>query len=434
MRDRRFDLERRRAGNHAVRRRDPMIYQGPAAEEKLLEYLHGLQSRKTPDARSGIHLHLSRLQAKHRQPYHIRIAINILKDNLQPFDSSIFLCHNSDLIVTCRGARTPQLEEIAGKVQYFFSGDTPSSEEDEQAADEPEAIPHLSTIHDLSVDCRGLLTICEQMLGEKVRQATEEIEGDPESWSSLSSLDPGRLARLAASLASTDVSNFLRRQPICKFPRDAIPESIAYELYVHIADLQRVTLPDIDIRGNQWLFNYFTRILDDRVLSLLTKHKDEYLTEPISVNLNLETLLSQKFLNFSNGIDGSIRRRFALELQLVDVVADLQSFVFARSFLKEYSYMLMADGITQHTLPDLAAANLQFDRVKVIWDPKTYAETESSEKDRIVGAIERLGPENIIFCRCGNREVIEAGHNLGITLFQGRFVDRIVNPNSRRIN
>ena len=96
--------------------------------------------------------------------------------------------------------------------------------------------------------------------------------------------------------------------------------------------------------------------------------------------------------------------------------------------------MLMADGITQHTLPDLATANLQFDRVKVIWDPKTYAETESSEKDRIVGAIERLGPENIIFCRCGNREVIEAGHNLGITLFQGRFVDRIVNPNSRRIN
>lgn len=404
-----------------------MLYRGANTEEKFLEILRNHGPGRT-GLRTAVHLHISKLAVKSRQPYHMRIAQHILKDNLELIDSSAFMFHNSDIMLVARHACIDRLEDLVQKIRYFFSGDPLINEEKEGTNKE------FATLYDLTRDTKDIATTVERLLTEKIRRVTQKFEGGPDGRALANRLDPARLARLASSLAPTDVSGFLRRQPICRIADDKTPQPVYHELYVRIADLQRVTLPDVEIAGNRWLFLYLTRILDERVLWLLSKFPEEFVQSPLSINFNVLTVLSQKFLNFSNALDRSVRQTVALELQFIDVVADLEAFRFARSFLKEYEYSIIIDGGSHLNLPEIADAEFGADYVKVAWDPRVIAALPEQERTALVAASQKIGPEKLVFSRCSTSEVIEIGRAMNVSLFQGRFVDRLVNPNSRRLN
>src|SRR3546814_1927605 len=67
--------------------------------------------------------------------------------------------------------------------------------------------------------------------------------------------------------------------------------------------LARTVLPDVNLATNRWLFQHLTQTLDRRVLKLLSRADDTDLHAAISINLNVETLLSPAFLEF----DASLR-------------------------------------------------------------------------------------------------------------------------------
>jgi hypothetical protein len=46
-------------------------------------------------------------------------------------------------------------------------------------------------------------------------------------------------------------------------------------------------------------------------------------------------------------------------------------------------------------------------------------------------AVKAIGSNRVILCRCDNRKAIEFGHSLGVSLFQGRFIDGVLNPTSK---
>src|SRR3546814_13451589 len=73
--------------------------------------------------------------------------------------------------------------------------------------------------------------------------------------------------------------------------------------------LARTVLPDVNLATNRWLFQHLTQTLDRRVLKLLSRADDTDLHAAISINLNVETLLSPAFLEF----DRSEARRVGKE-------------------------------------------------------------------------------------------------------------------------
>jgi len=49
-------------------------------------------------------------------------------------------------------------------------------------------------------------------------------------------------------------------------------------------------------------------------------------------------------------------------------------------------------------------------------------------------ALNEYGPTRVVLCHCSDRNALKFGHRLGITLFQGRFLDQLLSPTATRIN
>jgi hypothetical protein len=51
-----------------------------------------------------------------------------------------------------------------------------------------------------------------------------------------------------------------------------------------------------------------------------------------------------------------------------------------------------------------------------------------------MGAISRFGHNRVILCRCDSSQAVNYGLAAGINLFQGRFIDNMLNPHERTDN
>jgi hypothetical protein len=214
------------------------------------------------------------------------------------------------------------------------------------------------------------------------------------------------------------MANMIRRQPICAVVGDALPQPIFHEIFISIADLRETLMPSVNMASSPWLFQQLTETLDLRVLSLLNRHDDRTLEGDISINLNVATLLSQEFLTFDDNIKVSKRGTIVLELQKVDIFADLSAYLFARDFAHERGYRICIDGLTYPMLPYIDRERLGADLIKLVWDNNLSDELEHKQD-----ALRRVGVSRIILCRCDTESSIEFGKSLGVSLFQGRHID-----------
>lgn len=87
-------------------------------------------------------------------------------------------------------------------------------------------------------------------------------------------IDAEKLTWLERGLATSDVSSFIRRQPICKIlpGLDTRPKYVASEIYVRVNDLRDTILPGVDLLANRWLFRHLTARLDQRVLATILEN------------------------------------------------------------------------------------------------------------------------------------------------------------------
>lgn len=75
------------------------------------------------------------------------------------------------------------------------------------------------------------------------------------------------------------------------------------------------------------------------MLSLLTRSNDASVTGSVSINLNVSTLLSPDFLTFDSNVKAGQRGTIVLELQKIDIFADLGAF-----FLRVISAAIVVTG------------------------------------------------------------------------------------------
>jgi hypothetical protein len=71
------------------------------------------------------------------------------------------------------------------------------------------------------------------------------------------------------------------------------------------------------------------------------------------------------------------------------------------------------------------------DIVKVQWNADSHSDINSKENKELAEAVQNAGSNRVILCRCDNRSAVEFGHALGISLFQGRFIDSVLDPTSK---
>ena len=228
-----------------------------------------------------------------------------------------------------------------------------------------------------------------------------------------------------------DFSSFIRRQAICAVIGKSAPLRVFEEVYVSIPDLREMLLPDIDLVANPWLFLSLSETLDKRVLETINRHDDGSLIGNFSININVSTILSDEFLVFDEGISASMRPSIILELQLTDIFSDIKSFVLAKTFAQARGYKICIDGISVDKLKYLNRANLNCDLMKIIWHP-AFMDVINEDK-HFMDYVNKAERAKMILCRIDDPSAIEVGNALGINLYQGRYVQRLLNATAPKV-
>jgi EAL domain-containing protein (putative c-di-GMP-specific phosphodiesterase class I) len=372
---------------------------GPSQEYLLLDYLNRLgQSRED---RVGLHVHLSRLKPHNRKEHHTRVAAATFDPLIQTYEGQSFILSNSDIFLTCKGA--------------------PPAEDD---------IARFCTRFRLEDEYDAMVKSVQNMHRERERRMRQDATlGMPETVFKKPGrklIDPDQLDRLESFLARADLSNLMRRQSIVAIPPGGQAQSIFQELYISIPDLQQTVTPDVDLMSNVWLFQRLTRVLDNRMLAMLMRNDDSSIASSFSINLNVLTLLTPAFLRFDSSLKAQARGTMAVELQLIDIYSDLTAFFFVRDFLRERGYRVCLDGLNHLTLQFVDREQLGFDLLKMVWMPEMADDLTGKRQDELKAQVNRASRARIILCRCDGEEAIRFGHSLGINMFQGRFVEKMM--------
>lgn len=240
------------------------------------------------------------------------------------------------------------------------------------------------------------------------------------------------LDKVQKIISVSDFSSFIRRQSICAIIGKAMPQRIFEEVYVSIPDLRDYLLPSVELTSDPWLFLALSETLDKRVLEIISRHDDGALRGNFSININVSTILSDEFLRFDETIDASMKKTIILELQLVDIFSDMRSFDLAKTFASSRGYKICIDGITVDKLKYINRSKLDCDLMKIVWNPQFNQIIRQDE--HFMDYKNKAERAKIILCRIDDKNAVEEGNALGISLYQGRYIQRMLGSFSGKTN
>ncbi len=400
----------------------------PSQENLLLDYIHRLEQHK--EGRTLAHLRLSALRPFNRREHHVRAAAEYFEPFVSTLDGQLFVLKNADIFFIFKKEILPHVETVVQQIRYLFSDDPLVLEEDESEISfanwynvESQFDEVLNLVQNLiSTPADHQRSFTNQMDTRSALKAKQE-KGEP--------LTPEVLGRVENALARTDLSSMVRRQYVCSLTRRRVPEPAFSELFISIADLRETLLPGVNLMANRWLFQHLTETLDRRMLSMLSKTDSLTISGDISFNLNVGTLLSQEFQAYDDNIMANRRGGMIIELQNVDIFSNLGAYLFAREFVQTKGYRVCIDGLSYQALAVIDRERLGADFVKLVWNPEMVDGGEGMH-DHIRTMVRFAGEDRVVLCRVDNREAVDFGQSVGITLFQGRHIENLIAEDNRR--
>lgn len=408
---------------------DPRSERLVGQEALLLDYVRKLERHRR--GRQVAIIHLSGLQAQNRREHHVRIAMNSFENLVKQLKGQIFVLSNSDLVFIFKDAALDETEAAIVKMRFLFSDDPMLLDEGTGGK------PYFVEWFDLERDYEALLALAQRAAHEEEQRRDQEFAKGFVAQQAVKQvsvgqpLTPQMLFRVEEALLRADLSNLMRRQAVCAIVGRAAPQPIFHELFISIAELRETLLPDVNLASSPWLFQQLTETLDRRVLSMLIKNDDRTMAGDVSINLNVQTLIAQEFLTFDDNLQAGMRGTIVVELQKVDVFADLGAFLFARDFAHERGYRICINGVNFNSLPFVDRQRLQADLIKINWTP-AMAKGLLPNGAKFDQYINRCGPSRAILCRCDDQEAIDFGQSIGMTMFQGRHVEALIASDFKR--
>lgn len=232
------------------------------------------------------------------------------------------------------------------------------------------------------------------------------------------------LSKIQKIISISDFSSFIRRQAVCAIIGKSTPQRIFEEVFVSIDDVRDSLLPDVNVNSNPWLKLALAENLNKRVLEVISRHEDGDLPGNFSVNINVSSILSDEFIIFDDSINGSMRSTIILELQLEDIFSDMNSYVLAKTFAKARGYKICIDGINADKLKYINREKLDCDLMKIEWSNSLIDMFNKDE--HFMDYMNKAERAKIILCNIENAEEVDAGNNLGINMYQGRYIQKLL--------
>ncbi|MCI5049464.1 MAG: EAL domain-containing protein [Rickettsiales bacterium] len=424
------------------------------AEIQLIEELVDIQ--EVSNRWMAVCFRFSQLLEHYKSEPQIKIAINIISGLVNHHEASVYICEDGTMFVLVADATKPLIDKMVFQLRYLFMDDPlaylPDGEENE----------NFSVFFDLGENYDAFMKVCKARLGKKIKSSAQSnpatmaaapakmdkssnVEEDQgavglppldldkavdKTKSDIKFFNATSLSAIERDLQNADLSKVIRRQPICAALPETMVRRVFDELYINIAHLRKMLGVDVDLLSNRWLFKYLTQVLDERVLHLLQRSPKRYLDNPISLNLNVHTLLSNRFAEFDASIKPAVKVSIVIEIQLADVFNDMAAFLVAKDAVQKLGYRVCLDGVTDLSFMQIDRKRLGFDLVKLQWNANLTTELQQAHNLELADQIRECGVNRVILTRCDSREAVDYGQAMGVTLFQGRYLDTLMNPSA----
>ena len=337
--------------------------------------------------------------------HHLRLAEEALEPLATAERARRFALSHGRIAISWRGDAPERLRRALDGLEHLLADaplDTPG-------------MPELARIFDLPADGAALLALAAD-LPAAGRPASES--GSPvatQQQPARLALDPALLESMEQALSRASVARFARRQMVCRMGTAHF--SHAWERrHLLINEIAAELAPGRDPYADRWLFLKLTRLLDRRLLALLSVPSELQDAGPFSIDLSLGAVLSSAFLKFDAALPARLRGQVVLNIHAADVLADLSAYRFARAFTRCKKYRCMLRGLTPALLPALDLAALDVDFAELRWS------------QALVGLdAEALQPSvRWILSRADDKDALRWGKSIGIGLFQGQIVQQDV--------
>ena len=390
-------------------------------ESSLLDHIE-----RIAHARSGrftVHVRLSRLQPHNRQPHHVRIASRTFDSLLNTADAQLYIFTSGDLVLMCRDVRVDDVDYVIDKVRTLFRAD-PLSKPDPVSGQD-----NFCVWYDLEVDfdeLRDAVAALDQEVAPRTSIYEDASAGRGQSTDFVGqALDPAELGKIDDRLRRVRINDIIREQPAAIIGADGTERILFTECFISIGELQQRIAPGFNLVSNLWLFQHLTETIDHRILGALSQTDIAQREYDISVNLNISTVLRSPFQSFDQTIRAGAKK-VVVELQLVDVFADLEAYGYARDWLRERGYRVLVDGLNPRSIRYFDPGLFQADYVKVSWGDEFSGSNSVEDVAEMMNIVDSIGVNRVILARTDSEDAIKWALVLGIRRFQGFFIDRLV--------
>lgn len=378
---------------------------------------------QSPKGYFAVHIHLSQLRVQYRQPHYLRIAARAFDNLINGNDATLYKLSNADMVLLCRNVPVENVDPPIVKLRTLFSED-PLTFGAEGSLDD-----RFTTWYDLSqaADYTSFLAVVEGLLEEGVARRRRELEtGERADHTMLGEpLSPANLTAISARLQTSRIDDLIRQQAAVEIRPGARARVLFREHYVSMFDLQKRIAPNTNLFASPWLFLFLTETIDRRALAHLGQTDLAASPDPISVNLNVSTVLSTGFQAFHEKARGHADK-VVVELQTIDVFSDLGGYLSARDWLREHSYRVLIDGLNPLALQFFDPGLLDADFVKLNWSHEFLAGVPDQRINDVRAVIDHIGRERVILARAESEKALKWAITLGVIRFQDRFIDRLM--------
>lgn len=391
-------------------------------ELALLEQLQRIEYNRA--GFFAVQVRLSLLKSSNRQAHFLRIAHRAFEPLVSNPDVMIYHLENADTVLLCREVPIDEIDEAIAKVRALFSED-PLVDDDDAVED------RFSIWHDVTqeMDYKALVDIVSDQVAATQARAdvqAEQSAGGGRAAKAMAgeALDPENLTGVNQKLQEVRLIDLIESQPVVRIMKGK--GQLAFrEYFVNMGNLQKRIAPDINLFSSHWLFQFLSETLDIRVLNAMGDHDFSNVSEPISLNLNISTVISRPCQTFHERV-GENTHNVVIELQVIDVFADLGGYAYARDWLQSHGYQVLIDGLSPLSLNFFDPSDLKADFYKIGWGADVAGGISDDQTAAIRDVVKSLPQGAVVLARVDSEQGVQWGLKLGIRCIQGRFIDRVV--------
>jgi EAL domain-containing protein (putative c-di-GMP-specific phosphodiesterase class I) len=387
-----------------------------SAENELLAFWR--RQIKDSGRHVAIVVELSALFALHQSRRQFRIQHSMVRELAQRHGAKYFPMGNGDAVLTLRRDRDNAGEAMATELLDWILKDALIS---------GEMISRRVALFNLPEQTSELRELIARYLrdaeapNEAGLLAGQALVPEPTETSLKGRLAPSMIERLEYRIMRSDIRSFIDNQSVFTKPKSRTGTWVPsiQERRINLTSLRESLFPQVEIASTNPLFGQLCRILDERMLHHLMSGRPKF-DRQISVNICIDTIFDRVFDTFLLHVEEESRRNLFIEVQCGEIFQDITRAVAALKRLRQHGLGIIIDGMSIEFLPYVRIDKLDHDYLKIMLPRETVKLLTSDARIR---AVRKLPPGRIILSRCDHDAAIRIGETLGITMYQGWFLD-----------